>query len=241
MGDIHMKEMELLLEKLNLFRNFPRFQLERHFDIILMDYIPKILNEMENGKTEWDFAVPEFPISIKQLNGLELNDNSTKESKKFGLSSIAMDYAVFDIANKKVALVELKTDRQSNRKGQDENLKFIKNSMSTGDIYNFLNERIKMLGSNNVTKMKYENILNYINFKGFYFDTDNPEQPLEVYKITPQPENTTVFKTYSFSQISNKSVSDKINCEIWKKLIAPCLAEWIESPKKITNFEEFEL
>jgi len=127
------KQYDVILGLLTNLFQFPNYQSERRADIFFTYFLPKILGS--NGKHEC--IIPEFPILTKVLNPNQIrNDNkaikveelmrkdsvSGTEKKvyeekfdKYVISrySIKIDYAFVSVPERKVYLVELKTDNDS--------------------------------------------------------------------------------------------------------------------------------
>lgn len=202
------KNMKQLLEKLNYYRNFPRFQLERHFDVILIDYIPQIINYFNH--TNYSVVFPEFPVRKKLLIP---NNKSEWES-------VAFDYALFDKINKRIGIVELKTETESNDKIQDDYLSKLMVSVSCKDLIKFVRERKEYKKGDKKTR-KYEFL-----YKEMYenecvnFFKDSEELIL-TYKISPHNLKLNNSSYYSFEKIANEvQISDKnwpLLCEYLKK------------------------
>jgi hypothetical protein len=118
--------IEKLLAKMNEWRFYPRFQLERHFDILLSFVLPELLAQirMDDKRNMLDCLsdppealrastiIPEFPLPLNLLY-----------SNQKGFLTNAVDFAVFipnaDLTTiNKVLFVELKTDEASARDAQ---------------------------------------------------------------------------------------------------------------------------
>lgn len=115
-----------LLERMNEWRFYPKFQLERHFDILLSFVLPELLAQivMDDKQKMLDCLsgysealrastiIPEFPLPLSLLY-----------SNKKGYLANAVDFAVFipnaDLKTiNKVLFIELKTDEASARDTQ---------------------------------------------------------------------------------------------------------------------------
>ena len=103
--------VERAFELLDRWRHLPAYQLERRADIFFALFLPEVLKKHFGRKIN-PLLVPEFPIRKGLLHGNEDN------------RSIKADYlAVEDGAfPKRAFLVELKTDKASQRGDQDVNL-----------------------------------------------------------------------------------------------------------------------
>ncbi|MBI9091876.1 MAG: hypothetical protein JEZ12_21910 [Desulfobacterium sp.] len=191
--------MKHLLKKLDYYRNFPRFQLERHFDVILSEYITKIINHYEG--TNFTFLFPEFPVRKSLLTNIFLSE----------MESVAFDYAIFDTQNKQVGIVELKTDTESNNAKQDSYLEKIKSSVTCNDLIQFINKRVTYRTYKRIDSkfefLRNEMIENNCNFKS--------HTTVRTYKISPSNDKIPSNSYFSFEQIANDV---KIKDEFWTEL-----------------------
>lgn len=180
-----------VLAEIDKYRKHPRFQVERHFDIFLIPYLPGIINHFYH--TAYDLAVPEFPVRKKLVNG---NCKSQWES-------ISVDFALFDKKNKSLGCVELKTDLESNNDIQDKNLEILGNTRAEA-LKAFLEDRITYRPKD-IKTFKYLSLVDYLKRMELY---DCFVGNISVYKITP--ENKRNKKEYlSFSRIVNEYHNDK--------------------------------
>lgn len=85
-------------------RNLPNYQLERRSDIFFAIHLPMIIEKIL--ATKIDLIIPEFPIRKDTKNNL----------------SFKVDYLVYSEKEKKVFLIELKTNQESRNSEQDSNL-----------------------------------------------------------------------------------------------------------------------
>lgn len=101
-------EIDILFNHLDKWRLLPAYQLERRADIFFAIYLPQILKHKLDNQ-EILKIIPEFPVRIGSIYP-EIPINK----------SFKIDYMV--ISEKKVLLVELKTENSSRRIKQDEYL-----------------------------------------------------------------------------------------------------------------------
>lgn len=106
MVNLKIKE---LFDRLDDWRNFPDYQLERRADIFFSLYLKEVL-EKHLGIELHDTIIPEFPIKKLENNG----------SKK-------VDYVAFSKDLDRVFMIELKTDENSIKESQIEYLVEAKN------------------------------------------------------------------------------------------------------------------
>ena len=97
-----MTQLNEILSRLDHWRNFPNFQLERHVDVFISFYLKEILaGHYNKNKDEiGDCIIPEFPINI---------------SGEYD----HVDFAVPSTDLLTVYFIELKTDVASRRRSQD--------------------------------------------------------------------------------------------------------------------------
>lgn len=100
-------EIDALFDRLDSWRHFPAYQLERRADIFFALYLPEVL-EGELGVRLKPTVIPELPIR----RDLVFTDRTSR-------ASVKVDYAAFSAAEDRVFFVELKTDQASRRDTQD--------------------------------------------------------------------------------------------------------------------------
>jgi len=102
-----MKQIDALFSRMDTWRHFPNYQLERRADIFFALYLPEVLE----AKLGFAFApemVPEFPVRIGTIYPSIPIDKSYK-----------IDYVALSAGADKAVLVELKTEGLSRRPEQD--------------------------------------------------------------------------------------------------------------------------
>lgn len=130
--------IDKIFSQLDLWRNFPDYQLERRADIFFSLYIGDII-KAKYGHTI-DVLIPEFPIRIGHIN--DESERSTNRSKK-------MDYLAVSESKKQVYFIELKTNQNSYSPEQDKYLRKAKeiniNRLVDGviEIFRVTRERVK--------------------------------------------------------------------------------------------------
>ncbi|MDZ7794733.1 MAG: hypothetical protein U5P10_13910 [Spirochaetia bacterium] len=155
--------IESLLSRLNKWRFYPKFQLERHFDVILSFILPDLLAQfVRNGNSSLPkeisaecmakaHIIPEFPLPLRFFKETDHHQ------------AIAVDFALF-IPDKElkrienVLFVELKTDESSARETQNEYMEQLQTSIpqERGNFGGIVSEIIEMiLASNNPRKYLY--------------------------------------------------------------------------------------
>lgn len=132
-----------ILERLDEWRHFPRYQLERHVDILFSFHLKRILEAYFKLELQ-DLVVPEFPVAKKLLfYGYKYND------------TISVDFVLFSQDRGKAFFVELKTDISSEREDQDSNMNSIQ-ALKFQGVINCLRETIIASGN----RKKYLLLLN---------------------------------------------------------------------------------
>jgi hypothetical protein len=105
-----VKQFEILFDRLDVWRHFPNYQLERRADIFFSLYLPEVL-EAKLGFSVLPELVPEFPVRIGTIYPQIPIDKSYK-----------IDYVALSADSETAILVELKTEIMSRRPEQDEYL-----------------------------------------------------------------------------------------------------------------------
>ena len=96
-----------LFDRMDSWRHFPNYQLERRSDLIFALYLRHVLQQ-KTGIELLDQIVPEFPVRIGAIDPGASDDRSYK-----------IDYIAISRDGKHAFLVELKTESRSRRKSQD--------------------------------------------------------------------------------------------------------------------------
>ena len=65
--------IDVLFDKLDMWRNLPAYQLERRADIFFAIYLKDIIQN--KYRTIIDFTIPEFPVRRGDLSEFNENDN----------------------------------------------------------------------------------------------------------------------------------------------------------------------
>lgn len=105
-----MKQIDTLFDRMDAWRHFPNYQLERRADLFFALYLPQVLEAKLGFPMRPDLA-PEFPIRIRTIYPNIPTDKSYK-----------IDYVALSGAADKAVFVELKTEGLSRRPEQDEYL-----------------------------------------------------------------------------------------------------------------------
>jgi len=111
-----MDKINVIFDRMDAWRHFPNYQLERRADIFFALYLPEVL-EAKLGFPVRPELVPEFPVRI----GTIYPDTPTSKSYK-------IDYLALSVDSDKAILVELKTEGLSLRREQDEYLRAAQNA-----------------------------------------------------------------------------------------------------------------
>ena len=100
-----------LFGRMDTWRHFPNYQLERRADLFFSLYLPEVL-EARLGFPIRPVLIPEFPVRIGTICPGVQTDKSYK-----------IDYVALSVTGDKVVFVELKTEGRSRRPEQDRYLR----------------------------------------------------------------------------------------------------------------------
>lgn len=112
-----MTQIDTLFNRLDAWRHFPNYQLERRADIFFSLYLPEVLEDKLGFPIRTEL-IPEFPVHKVTIN----NDNNGHKGHK----SVKIDYIALsknDESPITALLVELKTDGGSLKPSQTDYLK----------------------------------------------------------------------------------------------------------------------
>ncbi len=109
--------LAMVLERLTEWRNFPKYQLERHVDVFLSFFMREVL-ERKFSRAISATIIPELPIPIR-------DDGEHNRSWN-------VDFVLFSRDLEIAYLVELKTDETSVKQKQDERLAGLLQRQNTG-------------------------------------------------------------------------------------------------------------
>ena len=105
-----MNLVEQLFDRMDEWRHFPNYQLERRADLIFSLYLQQVL-QSKTGVDINELFVPEFPVRIGSIYpNIPIN------------KSYKIDYLAVSRAGDKAYLIELKTEGNSRRESQDKYL-----------------------------------------------------------------------------------------------------------------------
>ncbi|MFW9792746.1 MAG: hypothetical protein ACFFEE_00465 [Candidatus Thorarchaeota archaeon] len=110
-----MNIIEKIFERMDKWRNLPKYALERRADIFFGVYLKTALEEKYSIKIGEEI-IPEFPLRKATLNPNIKNNQS----------SVNVDFLAFSEDYQTAFLIELKTDISSRREVQDDYLKAVK-------------------------------------------------------------------------------------------------------------------
>lgn len=99
--------IESVLEQLEEWRHLPAYQLERRVDVIFGLVLPQIVKCEFNLRRDDELTViPEFPLH----NGKVLGKKVNRKGRKIENLSSNVDFVVFSRDDRRIFLIELKTD-----------------------------------------------------------------------------------------------------------------------------------
>ena len=102
-----MPDISMIFDRLDEWRHFPKYQLERRADIYFSFYIPEVLGRRYNT-TAHPVIIPEFPFRKGLFPSVYEGNDSTN-----------VDYMAVSEAKDVAFFIELKTDMRSRRDEQD--------------------------------------------------------------------------------------------------------------------------
>ena len=146
-----MATLQALFERLEYWRNFPGFQLERHVDVFISFYLKQVIEKKFNTPIS-DYLIPEFPI----------NQHLIVTRKNGGQWSNKVDFALPSKDLSDIYFIELKTDMKSKRTSQDKLMEKCNGMM----FYEFL-VGIKKICLATKHYAKYATLLSYLQDIGY--------------------------------------------------------------------------
>ena len=141
--------LDTLFDRMDTWRHFPNYQLERRADLFFSLYLPQVL-QRKFGKPFLDDLIPEFPVRVGTIDPDQATDKSVK-----------IDYVAVSTDGKMAALVELKTDPKSLREKQYKDLVAARNKGLTA----LLEGLVKIYQATDA-KRKYFRLLAYLQSLG---------------------------------------------------------------------------
>lgn len=121
-----MPPIDSLFDRMDAWRHFPNYQLERRADIFFALYLPEVL-EARFGFPLSTELIPEFPVRIGTIYEGCSSDKSYK-----------IDYLALSTEVDQAVFVELKTDGRSKRPEQDKYLEAVQNTGLVRLLYGLL-------------------------------------------------------------------------------------------------------
>lgn len=146
-----------LFDLLDEWRHLPAYQLERRADIFFAIHLEEIMQKILGVKI--DFIIPEFPVRVG-----EISEKHPEINKSFKI-----DYLAYSRKEKKVFLIELKTDQRSRREKQDWYLE----SASKIGVKGLVSGLLSIYNATS-QKVKYDNLLDIVEGVG-WIKRDNGE------------------------------------------------------------------
>ena len=174
--------IEDVFSRLDEWRGFPAYQLERRADIYFALFLPFVLMRECFGLASKPKLIPEFPLRHGTLEiGAEANDGGERVKNR----SKKVDYVAVSKDAGRVFLVELKTDIKSRDADQDDYLQkaSTKTFKELVDGVYALQKAAKKNG-NKETKRKYANLVSCLNS----IDPDGSLQGVKPEVVYVQPK-----------------------------------------------------
>ena len=143
--------LERVFQNLTLWRNLPKYQLERRADIFFSLYLKEILEANLNGGDKLsEILIPEFPLK-KVINQ---NDNGALSINIDKHHTVNVDYVMFSRNLQTIYLIEFKTDMGSHRPDQFKYLIKAKNKIQDKGLEEIVKELWSVFKATN-DKQKY--------------------------------------------------------------------------------------
>ena len=179
-----------LFDRLDQWKEFPTYQLERRADIFFAMFLPLILKEELDFVT--DKILPEFPVRYGDVHP------EREELNK----SYRIDYVAVDKNQKKVLLIELKTDVNSLRESQHNYLEVARNLNVSGLTAGF-NRIMKASGKIQKYKNYFKELvdLEWFEKSKYGHKVTTQEYAIEVLYIVPDAGKLEGKKCISFEKI----------------------------------------
>ena len=221
--------LHTLLKRLEHWRHLPAYQLERRVDVLLSFILPEIVKtKIHHDQDPILTVVPEFPLHMGEVFGHTTNKNR----------SIKVDFAVFSQPEKRIILVELKTDNSSIKLSQLEDMQLAKSALAE----NLLNGVIEC-ARNTPNPRKYAHLIWMLHKEIGCIDVGERFKDMDL--SDPQPGLTENFKTLD---VAKSWATAKICC--WIIFPGGCpmtqsskdKVDWVRKQKRwLTSVEYFEL
>lgn len=225
-----MSQIDTLFDKLDQWRHFPNYQLERRADIFFSLYLVEVINTCFKHINISDILIPEFPVRIGTIYPTTNSNQSVK-----------VDYVGISRDGKKAVLVELKTENLSRRESQDQYLiasqavgltkllegiiSIFKTPTSKRKYYHLLCE-LEKLGQLSLPKAFHKKMQSDT-LRGIKSLTDQIEvtsqvEEIEIVYVQPYGEGENVISFRDFYEVVKKK-SDPISVRFTQSLL-----EWAE-------------
>jgi len=180
-----------IFNRLTLWRNLPKYQLERRADIFFSLYLQEILEARLAPVTLLPDMIPEFPIKKSGEQHLTVN----------------IDYVMFSSDLKTVCLVEFKTDMGSNRPEQFEYLQEAKSRIETNGFGGILKELVTVFEKTQ-DKAKYLHLFSILSKLGLISQLASVQDKL--YDATSAQGVTKLIGAIQITEAANQMTSAEI-------------------------------
>lgn len=226
-----MDHTELLFERMDAWRHFPAYQLERRADILFSLYLSEVLQEKLGFPVQQDL-LPEFPVRIGSIDQESNSDQSYK-----------IDYLALSEDGTRAVLVELKTDTSSRRVSQNNYLNAAKQAGLTK-----LLEGVLMLFKATKSKHKYFSYLLQLESMGLLSvplklkqlmlrpSLDGVNDAAEAIEITAHAQSTVVVFVQPTGSRGNIITFDEFSNVVYRytdplsRRFAASLERWANTP-----------
>lgn len=211
-----MNTINQLFDRLDHWRTFPTYQLERRADIFFALYLAQVLEKLVGFHV--DKILPEFPVRYGDVH----------HEKEDWNKLYRIDYVAVNKRQKKVLLIELKTDNNSLRKTQDQYLKTAK-SLNVPGLMKSFNQIREASRSKKKYKQYFDELYDLGWFKktAYGFEATDDDYSIEVLYIVPDNSKMKGKKCITFKQIAE--ILQK-NGDVVSKRFAQSLVTWQTNP-----------
>jgi len=188
--------MGKIFNNLTMWRNLPKYQLERRADMFFGLYVKDIVEyHFRSDKIKLsDVVIPEFPIGKNIIEKLKREKNPHLPEYGPTLQSVNVDYVLF--GKNIVYFIELKTDMGSRDEIQDEYLEYVDGE----NINQFLDHIKEVKNKGNKYREKYQFLWEQLKLAGLVLEESHypsSDTTIKVVYIQPSADKCITFPEIS--------------------------------------------
>jgi len=198
------RSVELMVQRLQLNKGFPKYQFERSLDGFLSLFLVEFFSEIHLD--QFVYVAAEFPMRKEKL---QATDKETYQSTN-------VDYLLLRKGTcTQWYFVELKTDYASERDSQLQRL----NSASGKPFSEFYNQ-IESIQKRSKREEKYERLLKNIDSHSTESDRESEVHSICLTNYTPRPPVTAAFNQVEWLKLSqfDANLKNTEHPELWRKV-----------------------